>query len=145
MGNLSVKGYSPTSKDYTKGGTGNFWRIYSAKKSSAGKEGSIFVFEKKKYKSMKLEKSSKEHNLEILRKEAQNLSRYMHPNVLKIMEPFHEDSNVMAFVTEPVTGTLAQIFEQKRDVPLRSDETELKIIIMELLEAIAYLNEVRKA
>jgi SCY1-like protein 2 len=65
----------------------------------------------------------------------------MHPNVLKILEPFHEDSNVLAFVTEPVECTLAQILNQKREVPIRTDLTELKIILMELLEGVSYLNE----
>jgi hypothetical protein len=58
--------------------------------------------------------ASKKENTKILvflKKEASNLSRYMHPNVLKILEPFHEDSNVLAFVTEPVECTLAQILD----------------------------------
>ena len=105
------------------------------------KAGSIFCFEKRKYKNLNLDKDKKEENYEILKKEASNLSRYMHPNVLKILEPYHEDTNVLAFVTEPIECTLAQILNQKKEIPIRSDVTELKIILMELLEGISYLNE----
>jgi len=142
MGNLNIKGFTPTTKDSIQGGTNQIWKILSAKKSSSKKEGSIFVFEKKKYKNFNLSKSDKEQNFSIMRREAQNLSKYMHPSVLKILEPFHEDGHVMAFVTEKVKTTLAMILEQKAEIPIRSDLTELKIILMELLEGISYLNEV---
>jgi SCY1-like protein 2 len=141
MGNLNIKGYTPSSKEPVEGGVNNVWKIYQAQKKSIDKEGSIFVFDKKKYASFNLDKDKKEANFDILKKEASNLSRYMHPNVLKILEPFHEDANVIAFVTEPVECSLAQILHQKRDIPIRSDLTELKIILMELLEGIIYLNE----
>ena len=142
MGNLSIKGYTPTSKDSFKAGTNSIWKVFPAKKSSTGKEGSIFFFEKRKYKNTPLSKEHKEENLAIMRREAQKLSKYMHPSVLKILEPFHEDSHVIGFVTEKVKGNLAQILEQKAEVPIRSDPTELKIILMELLEGISYLNDV---
>jgi SCY1-like protein 2 len=109
MGNLNIKGYTPTSKEAIEGGTQNAWKIYPAQKKSIGKTGSIFCFEKRKYSKMGFAKDQKDYNIGILKKEASNLSRYMHPNVLKILEPFHEDSNVLAFVTEPVECTLAQI------------------------------------
>lgn len=141
MGNLNIKGYTPTSKEPIEGGVNNIWKIYPASKKSLEKDGSIFCFEKKKYANFNLDKDKKDANFDILKKEASNLSRYMHPNVLKILEPFHDDNHVIAFVTEPVECTLAQILHQKREVPIRSDLTELKIILMELLEGISYLNE----
>lgn len=142
MGNLNIKGYTPASKDSIQGGTKKVWRIYPASKSKS-KMASMFVFEKKKYsRTFKLSKSRKEENMAILRKEAQNMSKYMHPSVLKILETYHEDNNVIAFVTEPVETTLAHILEQKREIPIRSDLTELKIILMELLEGVNYLNHV---
>ncbi len=141
MGNLNIKGYTPTNKEPIEGGTNNVWKIYTASKKGDEKAGSIFCFDKRKYKSLNLDKDKKDFNTEILKKEVSNLSRYMHPNVLKILEPFHEDSNVLAFVTEPVETTLAMILNQKKEIPIRSDLTELKIILMELLEGVSYLNE----
>lgn len=141
MGNLNIKGYTPSSKTSFKGGCGKIWNIFPAKKSN--KTGSIFVFEKKKYKTEGLQRDKKEQNFEIMRREAKNLSKYMHPSVLKIMEPLYEDANLIGFVTEPIEYSLEQLLIQKREEPIRSDETELKLILMELLEGISYLADVR--
>jgi hypothetical protein len=56
MGNLNIKGYTPTSKEAIEGGTQNVWKIYPAHKKSIKKDGSIFCFEKRKYKNMGLAK-----------------------------------------------------------------------------------------
>ena len=102
----------------------------------------MFIVEKKKYKNLGLAKDKKEENFNIMRNEAKNLAKYMHPSVLKIIEPLYEDTNVIGFVTEPIETTLQNLLFSKDDRPIRTDETELKLILMELLEGISYLVEV---
>ena len=95
MGNISIRGFSPTSKDFISGGTMSLWKIYPAQKSRENKEASMFIFEKRKYSSTFLSKTYKEENYTILRKEPNNLTKFIHQHCLKILEPFHEDKHII--------------------------------------------------
>jgi hypothetical protein len=99
MGNLQVRGYKTTSKDkkeHLLGGTNKIWKIYPAVKEGTGQRASIFFFESSKYSSYKLSKESKIKNLDIIRKEATNLAKYMHPSILKLYEPLYEKTDIVA-------------------------------------------------
>lgn len=95
MGNISIRGFTPSSKECFTGGTKNLWKIYPAEKSSEKKKASIFLFEKRKYTSTGLSKSEKDANYTILRKEPSNLTKFIHQHCLKILEPFQEDKNII--------------------------------------------------
>lgn len=115
------------------GGTCKSWRISKAQKES-NQEGSIFCIEKKKLKQKEKKHESKElyqRNLDNLKREATNLAKFKHPSILQILEPVFEDNNVIAFVTEPIEKSLADIIDNKRDEEIRLDEIELKLHILE--------------
>lgn len=98
MGNLQVRGFKATSKDkkdHLVGGTNRLWKIYPAIKESTGQRASIFFFESSKYASYKLSKDHKIKNLDIIRKEATNLAKYMHSSVLKLYEPLYEKTDIV--------------------------------------------------
>lgn len=100
MGNLQVRGYKAASKnqkDFLTGGTQKLWRIYPAVKDGTGQKASIFFFEASKYSSYKLSKDHKNKILDIIRKEASNLAKYLHPAVLKLYEPLYEKNDIVKF------------------------------------------------
>jgi hypothetical protein len=77
------------------GGTNKLWKIYPAVKEGTGQRASIFLFESSKYSNYKLSKENKTKNLDIIRKEASNLAKYMHSSVLKLYEPLYEKSDIV--------------------------------------------------
>ena len=116
------------------GGTCKSWRISQAQKDKETQEGSIFMVEKKKLKQKEKKHENKElylRNMDNLKREATNLAKFKHPSILRILEPVFEDNNVIAFVTEPVEKSLADIIDNKRDEEIRCDEVELKLHILE--------------
>ena len=54
----------------------------------------------------------------------------------------YETTFTKAFVTEPIACALSEIFEQKNIARLADNDTNLKLILLELLEALNYLLEV---
>ena len=101
MGNLQVRGYKAASKnqkDFLTGGTQKLWRNYPAGKEGTGQKASIFFFEASKYSSYKLSKDHKNKILDIIRKEASNLAKYLHPAVLKLYEPLYEKNDIVIYL-----------------------------------------------
>lgn len=153
MGNLQVRGYKTVSKDkkdHFVGGTHKLWRIYPAVKEGTAQKASIFFFEASKYSNYKLSKENKTKILDVVRKEASNLARYMHGSVLKLYEPLYEKSDIVAhahqaFVTEPVVCTLAEVLEAKNVERIANNDTNLKLILLEFLEGLQYLSDVLPA
>lgn len=99
MGNLNVRGYKTTSKnksEFIEGGTQKLWKIYPAIKESTGQKASIFFFESSKYSQYHLSKEHKAKILEIIRKEASNLAKYMHASILKLYEPLYEKNDIVS-------------------------------------------------
>lgn len=99
------------------------------------------MFDKKNYKKEGLSKNHKTHNIEILTREANNLAKFKHPAILKILEPVYEDSNSIGFITEPVECTLRDIFEKKSEKEIRENIVELKFNLIQLIDAIRFLHE----
>lgn len=99
------------------------WRIYDAKKKSTGKPYSVFVFEKKAFdahgnslgrSSATSFKRSVEEAVDRLKREASNLAKLRHPNILELVEPVEETrGGGLQFVTEPVTASLASLLQEK--------------------------------
>jgi len=129
------------------GGSCKSWRISKAHKDGVNQEGSIFMVDKKKLKQKDKKLESKELfqiNSDNLKREATNLAKFKHPSILQILEPVFEDNNCIAFVTEPVEKSLADIIDNKRDEEIRCDEVELKLHLLELIEGLIFLNETTK-
>ncbi|ELR20417.1 protein kinase domain containing protein [Acanthamoeba castellanii str. Neff] len=100
------------------GGPDGIWKIYTAKKKDTGEPVSIWVFEKKQ-----LEKHSRdvqEAVLAMLRADVTNLSRLVHPNVLR------------DFSGLPKVPSALENFEL--------DPLEAKLGLLELAEGLAFLH-----
>ncbi|CAH0393983.1 unnamed protein product [Bemisia tabaci] len=74
----------------------------------AGDEVSIFVFEKRLAEKLHKPKR-KETVAEILRGGVRQLERFRHPRILQVVHAIEECSETIAFATEPVMASLANI------------------------------------
>ncbi|RWS03828.1 SCY1-like protein 2, partial [Dinothrombium tinctorium] len=112
-------------------------------------EATIFFFDKRL--AEKLHKAKrKEIIIETLKRGFKQLEKYQHPKLLEIIHPLVETSESMAFGTEPIFGSLANIFGYLQD-RLRQDipsslreysflEFEVKYGLLQLSEALLYLH-----
>ncbi|KAK2720262.1 SCY1-like protein 2 isoform X2 [Artemia franciscana] len=138
-------------------GPGNSWRIYEAYRRSDGKEFSIFLFDKRGCD--RIHRLKKKDTLsDILRKGVKELARCRHPRFLQVVHGSEECQDTLAFVSEPVIGSLANLISQEDEdkPPLSpsvhmhsaaiSDTTytfldiEYKYGILQIVEALAFLH-----
>ena len=140
MGNQLIKGYDIEKETIGFGGINSQWKIYQGKKQDKSKQTvSIFIFEKKSIE--KLPKSSKEEFLAVMRKEAQTLAKYKHPNILSIVEPLLEDPKSMAFITERVESSLISLINANKISDIYSSELETKFHILDIIDGITFLHD----
>ena len=128
-------------------GPGLVWKVYSGFKKSTKAEASIFVFEKKQLDQYA--KRDREVALELLRRGVSQLTRLRHPSVLIVQHPLEESRDSLAFATEPVLASLANLLGQRRNVPdpvpREIDagefyEIEIKYGLLSLAEGIAFVH-----
>ncbi|KAK0090246.1 hypothetical protein PV325_001941 [Microctonus aethiopoides] len=93
-------------------GPEHVWRIFDAYRKSDGQEVSVFVFEKRSVEKFHKPKH-KETVTEILRRCPRNLEEFRHPKFLQIIHPVKECAETIAFATEPVLGSLANVLAYK--------------------------------
>jgi SCY1-like protein 2 len=84
------------------------WRIHDAYRKSDGKECSVFLFEKRCAEKLHKPKR-KETVTEILRSSVRQLERFRHPKILHVLHPIEECADTLAFASEPVFASLANI------------------------------------
>ncbi|XP_023311083.1 SCY1-like protein 2 [Anoplophora glabripennis] len=84
------------------------WRIHDAYRKSDGKECSVFLFEKRCAEKLHKPKR-KETVTEILRSSVRQLERFRHPKILHVLHPIEECADTLAFASEPVYASLANI------------------------------------
>ncbi|XP_021921574.1 SCY1-like protein 2 [Zootermopsis nevadensis] len=84
------------------------WRIHDAYRKSDGKEVSVFLFEKRCAEKLHKPKR-KETVTEILRSSIRQLERFRHPKILQVLHPVEECSETLAFASEPVLASLANV------------------------------------
>ncbi|XP_015127259.1 SCY1-like protein 2 isoform X1 [Diachasma alloeum] len=89
-------------------GPEHVWRIFDAYRKSDGQEASVFLFEKRSVEKFHKPKH-KEHVADILRRCPKNLEEFRHPKLLQVIHPVKECSETLAFATEPVLGSLANV------------------------------------
>lgn len=90
---------------------------------------------------------------DILKHEAQTLSRLRHPSMLEVTEPLSDSSTVMAFATEPVLCNLSNVLGNFRNFSPPSqedfkrkyelDELEIQKGILQLVKALQFLHSNR--
>lgn len=102
------------------------WKIYPAKNKKTGKEGSVFVFDKKSVLDAHRSglnraelaefKRAVEAVVERLKKEASAIAKLRHPGILEVVEPVEETrGGGLQFVAEPVTASLSGLLQEKDD------------------------------
>ncbi|XP_044733350.1 SCY1-like protein 2 [Chrysoperla carnea] len=108
LDNNPVCQYFEIGKQTASAGPELVWKIHDAYRKSDGKECSVFLFEKRSAEKLHKPKR-KETVTEILRGSVRQLERFRHPKMLHILHPIEECSDTLAFVTEPVLASLANI------------------------------------
>uniref|UniRef100_A0A1I8NLZ2 Protein kinase domain-containing protein n=1 Tax=Stomoxys calcitrans TaxID=35570 RepID=A0A1I8NLZ2_STOCA len=103
-----IKQYFDIGKQVACAGPELAWRIHEGHRKNDGKECSVFVFEKKI--AEKLHKPRRKETItEILKNSVKNLERFRHPKMLQVIHTVEESSDTLAFATEPVMASLANI------------------------------------
>ncbi|XP_022248473.1 SCY1-like protein 2 [Limulus polyphemus] len=125
------------------------WKIYDAVKKSEKKEASVFIFDKRV--ADKLHKPKRKETItEILRFSVRQLDRFKHPKLLTLYHPIEESSDTLAFATEPVFGSLANVLGCLEDripqnLPITIREysflpIEIRYGLLQLTEGLSFLH-----
>ncbi|XP_060082197.1 SCY1-like protein 2 [Ylistrum balloti] len=128
------------------------WKIYDAVRKEDKKEASVCIFEKKI--ADKLHKPRRRETVtEILRQGVQLLEKFKHPRLLGILHPLEESHNSLAFATEPLFASLANVLGRYDRIPtpappeIRDHEFldyEIQYGILQITEALCYLHAVEQ-
>ncbi|CAG9787952.1 unnamed protein product [Diatraea saccharalis] len=128
-------------------GPGLLWKIYKGYKKSTKQEASIFVFEKKHLD--RWSKADRDIMMEILRRGIVQLTKLRHPQVLTVQHSLEESRESLAFATEPVFASLANILGNTENMPqpipshlnnYKLYELEIKYGLMQVAEGLAFLH-----
>lgn len=128
-------------------GPGLQWKIYRGYKKSTKQEAAIFVFEKRQLE--RLPRSDREAMLETLRRGISQLTRLRHPQILIVQHPLEESRESLAFATEPVFASLANILGSTENMPsplpsqlkdYKLFEVEIKYGLLQVGEGLAFLH-----
>lgn len=123
------------------------WRIYKGCKKSTKQEASIFVFEKKQLE--RWPKDDREQILDILKRGVVQLTKIRHPQVLTVQHGLEESRESLAFATEPVFASLANILGNTTNMPhpvpqsvanYKLHDVEIKYGLMQLSEGLGFLH-----
>nr|CAG4636783.1 EOG090X018J [Ceriodaphnia reticulata] len=143
---------NPVTREYEVGkligsaGPDLLWKIYSGYKKSTKQEASIFVLEKKLL--ARYTKKDSDQLVEVLRRGVAQLTRIRHPMVLTVQHAVEESRESLAFATEPVFASLANVLgchenvnpvsQQLKDYKLF--EVEIKYGLQQLIEGLIFLH-----
>ncbi|CAL4058588.1 unnamed protein product, partial [Meganyctiphanes norvegica] len=128
-------------------GPGLYWKIYKGYKKSTKQDAAIFVFEKRLLD--KWDKQEREQMIEKLRKGVSQLTRIRHPQVLTVQHPLEESRETLAFATEPVLASLANILGSTENMPQQIPsvlkdyklfDVEIKYGLVQVSEGLAFLH-----
>lgn len=123
------------------------WKVYNGYKKSTKQEAAIFVFEKRILE--KFSKNDKELILETLKRGVAQLTKLRHPQILIVQHPLEESRDSLAFATEPVLASLANILGNHNNLPqplpmalkdYKLHDIEIKYGLLQLGEGLAFLH-----
>lgn len=97
--------------------------MYSGYKNSTKQEASIFVFDKKLLERWPRE--SREAILESLKRGVTQLTKLRHPQILTVQHPLEESRDSLAFATEPVYSSLANVLGNIENSPQGAKDFKL--------------------
>lgn len=127
--------------------TGLLWKVYKGYKKSTKQEASIFVFEKKHLD--RWSKSDRDIMIETLKRGIVQLTKLRHPQILTVQHSLEESRESLAFATEPVFASLANILGNTENMPqpipntlvnYKLYEVEIKYGLMQIAEGLAFLH-----
>ncbi|KAL3842613.1 hypothetical protein ACJMK2_020606 [Sinanodonta woodiana] len=145
---------NPLSRDFdidgqiASAGPGLMWKIYSAVKKTTKQEAAVFVFDKKILE--KYSRRDRDMILEVLKKGVSQLTRLRHPRILSVMQPLEESRESIAFATEPVFASLANVLGNQENIPAQAVpkelqefqlyEVEIKYGLLQVTEGLQFLH-----
>ena len=96
------------------------WKIFSGIKKSTKQPAAVFVLEKRsleaKYPGSE-RRFERERLLEQFKKSISQLTRLRHPQILTVQFPLEESRDCLAFATEPVFASLANLLGRHDNLP----------------------------
>uniref|UniRef100_A0A2A4K326 Protein kinase domain-containing protein n=1 Tax=Heliothis virescens TaxID=7102 RepID=A0A2A4K326_HELVI len=128
-------------------GPGLLWKIYKGYKKSTKQEASIFVFEKKHLE--RWTKPDRDIMLETLKRGIVQLTKLRHPQILTVQHGLEESRESLAFATEPVFASLANVLGNTENmaqpipnhlVNYKLYELEIKYGLMQIAEGLTFLH-----
>ncbi|GLH08809.1 SCY1-like protein 2 [Gryllus bimaculatus] len=128
-------------------GPGLLWKIYRGYKKSTKQDAAIFVFEKRQLE--RWSRNDRETLLETLRRGISQLTRLRHPQILTVNHPLEESRESLAFASEPVFASLANILGATENMPVpppshlknyKLFEVEIKYGLVQVGEGLAFLH-----
>ncbi|KRT78729.1 protein kinase, partial [Oryctes borbonicus] len=120
-------------------GPGLLWKIYKGMKRSTKQEASIFVFEKRQLD--KWNKADRDIILDTLKRGVTQLTKIRHPQVLTVQHPIEESRESLAFATEPVFASLANVLGHTFNMPQPTNLTDYKLFDIEIKYGLLQLSE----
>lgn len=122
--------------------------MYKAKKRSTKQDVSVFVFDKNQLKYIK---EDREAVLEQFKRGVVQLTKIRHPRILTVQHPMEESRDTIAFVTEPILASLANVLGNYSNMPSPSEnssatqfqdlhEIEIKYGMMQVMEGLQFLH-----
>ncbi|XP_055087459.1 SCY1-like protein 2 [Periophthalmus magnuspinnatus] len=140
MGNPVTREFE-VGRHIASGGPCMCWRIYNGTKKSTKQEVAVFVFDKKVVD--KYQKYEKDQIIDSLKKGVQQLTRLRHPRLLTVQHPLEESRDCLAFCTEPVFASLANVLGQWDNLPnpVPNDIKEYKLFDVETKYGLLQISE----
>ncbi|KAI4874660.1 hypothetical protein NFI96_031157 [Prochilodus magdalenae] len=140
MGNPVTREFE-VGRHIASGGPGMCWRIYNGTKKSTKQEVAVFVFDKKI--TDRYQKFEKDQIVDSLKRGVQQLTRLRHPRLLTVQHPLEESRDCLAFCTEPVFASLANVLGQWDNLPspVPTDIKEYKLYDVETKYGLLQISE----
>uniref|UniRef100_A0A0A9XT86 SCY1-like protein 2 n=1 Tax=Lygus hesperus TaxID=30085 RepID=A0A0A9XT86_LYGHE len=119
------------------------WKVYSGYKKSTKQPASIFVFEKRQ-----VVPQDKDALIDTLKRGVAQLTKLRHPQILVVHHPLEESRDCLAFATEPVFASLANILGFKDNMPTNNNavdtyklfDVEIKYGLLQVGEGLTFLH-----
>eukprot|EP00118_Oscarella_pearsei_P002048 m.9311 g.9311 ORF g.9311 m.9311 type:complete len:1208 (+) comp21266_c0_seq1:2-3625(+) len=131
------------------GGPWSLWKIYDGVKKSTRQEVSIFLYDKKAAEAEKVPKKEREAIINMLKKGPTQLVKLRHPGLLTIAHGIEESRDMLAFVSEPVVASLANLLGKYENAPsplplsikeYQLDPLEMKYGLLQVAESLDFLH-----
>lgn len=99
-------------------GPGSLWKIFAARSRKEGTShplASVWILDKRAVtEASRGSARVAEAFLQLCRKDAANLAKLKHPNVVRLLEPFEETRSQLLMVTEAVTASVADVLQLRK-------------------------------